>query len=59
MGKTVRTLLQEIDSAELAEWMAYESLDAYAEQFERERQSSAERSDALKNLLFGDAWRDA
>ncbi|ABC31246.1 hypothetical protein HCH_04546 [Hahella chejuensis KCTC 2396] len=39
--------------------MAYESLDAYAEQFERERQSSAERADALKNLLFGDAWRDA
>lgn len=49
---TVKQLLNSLDSAEIAEWQAFFSLDKYEEKLKQERMTDDERSDAIIKTIF-------
>lgn len=51
---TVKMLLQNIDSAELSEWIAFLNLEHYEKKFKDEAMTADERSEAILKTIFGD-----
>ena len=54
---TVNMMLNNMDSREIAEWLAYLYLDEYKKKFEQQRMDDDERSKMILNTLFGDKIR--
>ena len=52
---TVRELLSRTDSTELAEWQVYLNLDSYKAHLNEKAMSEKDRSERLKQALFGRA----
>lgn len=52
---TVRELLARTDSRELVEWQVYLNLDSYRAHFDEKAMSDKDRSERLKQALFGRA----
>jgi len=49
---TVSTLLQSLDSREIAAWQAYVNLEGYEKQFKVQAMDDNQRSDAIIKTIF-------